>query len=34
MVAVLALQAGPGQIGLLHMVQSLPFLRKRPANTG
>lgn len=26
MVAVLALQAGPGQIGLLHMVQSLPFL--------
>jgi predicted MFS family arabinose efflux permease len=26
MVAVLALQAGPGQIGLLQMVQSLPFL--------
>ena len=26
MVAVLALQAGPGLIGLLHMVQSLPFL--------
>jgi predicted MFS family arabinose efflux permease len=26
MVAVLALQAGPGQIGLLHMLQSLPFL--------
>lgn len=26
MVAVLALQAGPGQIGLLHMAQSLPFL--------
>lgn len=26
MVAVLALNAGPGQIGLLHMVQSLPFL--------
>lgn len=26
MVAVLALNAGPGQIGLLHMVQTLPFL--------
>ncbi len=26
MVAVLALNAGPGQIGLLHLVQSLPFL--------